>query len=69
MFLVISIIELMAMYIEKLGIDLAAVYRPLNNHFLNPIMANINISAKNKLKGIEALKNYLKTLKMELRSH
>ena len=25
--------ELMAMYIEKLGIDLAAVYRPLNNHF------------------------------------
>ena len=30
--------ELMAMYIEKSGIDLAAVYRPLNNKFLNPIM-------------------------------
>ena len=25
--------ELMAMHIEKSGIDLAAVYRPLNNHF------------------------------------
>ena len=30
--------ELMAMYIEKSGIDLAAVYRPLNNKFLHPIM-------------------------------
>ena len=30
--------ELMAMQIEKLGIDLAAVYRPLNNKFLNPLM-------------------------------
>ena len=30
--------ELMAMTIEKFGIDLAAVYRPLNNNFLNPIM-------------------------------
>ncbi len=33
--------ELMAMYIEKSGIDLAAIYRPLNNKFLNPIMENI----------------------------
>ena len=27
--------ELMAMYLEKSGIDLAAIYRPLNNIFLN----------------------------------
>ena len=33
--------ELMAMHIEKSGIDLAAIYRPLNNQFLNPIMENI----------------------------
>ena len=30
--------ELMAMHIEKSGIDLAAIYRPLNNNFLSPIM-------------------------------
>ena len=30
--------ELMAMHIEKSGIDLAAVYRPLNNRFLNPVI-------------------------------
>ena len=33
--------ELMAMHIEKSGVDLAAIYRPLNNNFLNPIMENI----------------------------
>jgi len=33
--------ELMAMNIEKSGIDLAAIYRPLNNFYLNPIMENI----------------------------
>ena len=44
--------ELMAMYLEKSGIDVAAIYRPLNNKFLNPIMERIrkNIYAKNKLK-------------------
>ena len=35
--------ELMAMQIEKSGIDLAAIYRPLNNIFLNKIMENIRI--------------------------
>ena len=30
--------EFMAMQIEKSGIDLAAIYRPLNNIFLNPLM-------------------------------
>ena len=30
--------ELMAMELDKLGIKCAAIYRPLNNFFLNPIM-------------------------------
>ena len=33
--------ELMAMQIEKLGIKLTALYRPLNNPYLNPIMEKI----------------------------
>ena len=33
--------ELMAMHLEKSNINLAAVYRPLNNKFLNPIMERI----------------------------
>jgi len=33
--------ELMAMQIEKSGIDLAAIYRPLNNIFLNKIVERI----------------------------
>ena len=33
--------ELMAMEIEKSNINLAAIYRPLNNFFLNGIMENI----------------------------
>ena len=33
--------ELMALHLERSGIDLAAIYRPLNNKFLNPIMEKI----------------------------
>ena len=33
--------ELMALHLEKSGINLAAIYRPLNNIFLNPIMERI----------------------------
>ena len=33
--------ELMAMYLEKKGIKLSAIYRPLNNIFLNQIMERI----------------------------
>ncbi len=33
--------ELMALHIEKSGINLAAIYRPLNNFLLNPIMEKI----------------------------
>ena len=44
--------ELMAMSIEKLSINLAAVYRPLNNIFLNPIMEKIRKKyiCKNQIK-------------------
>ena len=58
--------ELMAMQIEKNGIDLAAIYRPLNNNFLNPIMENIRRKyiCKNQIKkgvgGTRELLNYLK---------
>ena len=37
----LSNFELMAMQIEKTGIKLAAIYRPLNNIFLNSIMERI----------------------------
>ena len=58
--------ELMAMYIEKSGIDLAAIYRPLNNKFLNPIMENIRknyICKKQIKKGIAGTKDLLKYFK------
>ncbi len=44
--------ELMAMQIEKSGIDLAAIYRPLNNIFLNKIMEKIRKKhiCKNQIK-------------------
>ena len=35
--------ELMAMQIEKSGINIAAIYRPLNNIFLNKIMESIRV--------------------------
>jgi len=35
--------ELMPMQIEKVGIDLAAIYRPLNNPYLNKTMEQIRI--------------------------
>ena len=44
--------ELMAMEIEKAGINLCAIYRPLNNPFLNIIMESIrkNHICKNQIK-------------------
>jgi len=44
--------ELMAMQIEKSGINLAAIYRPLNNVFLNKIMEKIRKKhiCKNQIK-------------------
>tara|TARA_Y100001970_G_scaffold38314_1_gene47256 strand:- start:1470 stop:2330 length:861 start_codon:yes stop_codon:yes gene_type:complete len=58
--------ELMAMEIEKAGINLCAIYRPLNNPFLNIIMENIrkNFICKNQIKkgksGTRDLLNLLK---------
>jgi len=44
--------ELMAMEIERSGINLCAIYRPLNNPFLNIIMESIrkNYICKNQIK-------------------
>ena len=58
--------ELMAMQIEKLGINLAAVYRPLNNKFLNPLMESIRkkyICKKQIKKGISGTKELLLNFK------
>ena len=58
--------ELMAMHIEKSGIDLAAIYRPLNNIFLNPLMEKIRkkyICKKQIKKGISGTKEILKNFK------
>ena len=58
--------ELMAMHIEKSGVDLAAIYRPLNNNFLNPIMENVRkkyICRKQVKKGISGTKEILKYFK------
>ncbi len=55
--------ELMAMEIEKFGIKIAAIYRPLNNIFLNYIMEKIRKKyiCKNQLKkGIGGLKELIK---------
>ena len=58
--------ELMAMEIEKAGINLCAIYRPLNNPFLNIIMEKIrkNYICKNQIKkgksGTRDLLNFFK---------
>ena len=54
--------ELMAMYIEKAGVNLAAIYRPLNNIFLNKIMERIRKKyiCKNQIKkGIGGMKKLI----------
>ena len=58
--------ELMAMHLEKSGIDLAAIYRPLNNKFLNLIMEKIRKKyiCKNQIKkGISGTKQLLSFFK------
>ena len=55
--------ELMAMQIEKVGIKLAAIYRPLNNKFLNSIMERIRKKYICKIqikKGLGGLKELLR---------
>jgi len=55
--------ELMAMQIEKAGIELSAIYRPLNNIFLNRIMEKIRKKyiCKNQIKkGIAGTRELIK---------
>jgi KDO2-lipid IV(A) lauroyltransferase len=59
--------ELMAMEIDKAGIDLAAIYRPLNNIFLNKTMEKIrkkyicrNQIKKGRAGSREIIKNLIK---------
>ena len=58
--------ELMAMQIEKSGINLATIYRPLNNIFINKIMEHIRINhiCKKQIKkgkpGIREILNLIK---------
>jgi Kdo2-lipid IVA lauroyltransferase/acyltransferase len=58
--------ELMAMHIEKSGINLATIYRPLNNKFLNLVMERIRKKyiCKNQIKkGISGTKQILSFFK------
>jgi KDO2-lipid IV(A) lauroyltransferase len=58
--------ELMAMHIEKSGVNLAVVYRPLNNKFLNLIMEKIRKKyiCKNQIKkGMRGTKQLLSFFK------
>ena len=54
--------ELMAMQIEKSGVNLSTIYRPLNNIFLNNIMEKIRVKyiCKNQIKkGIGGIKKLI----------
>ncbi len=58
--------ELMAMQIEKYGINLAAIYRPLNNIFLNKTMERIRTKyiCRNQIrKGRSGTRQILENLK------
>ena len=58
--------ELMALHIERSGINLAAVYRPLNNKFLNHTMEKIRKKyiCKNQIKkGISGTRELLNCFK------
>tara|TARA_Y100000768_G_scaffold372381_1_gene339989 strand:+ start:1246 stop:2103 length:858 start_codon:yes stop_codon:yes gene_type:complete len=58
--------ELMAMTIEKAGVDLSAIYRPLNNKMVNSIMEPLRkkyICKKQIKKGINGVRESLKFFK------
>ena len=58
--------ELMAMQIEKEGIDCAAIYRPLNNPYLNEVMEKIrkrDICKKQIKKGRSGTRELVKLMK------
>jgi len=63
----LSNFELMAMHIEKSGIKLSAIYRPLNNIFLNKIMERIRkkyICKYQIKKGIGGMKKLIHLKKL-----
>jgi KDO2-lipid IV(A) lauroyltransferase len=63
----LSNFELMAMHIEKSGIKLSAIYRPLNNIFLNKIMERIRkkyICKYQIKKGIGGMKKLMHLKKL-----
>tara|TARA_Y100000992_G_scaffold238267_1_gene169020 strand:+ start:153 stop:1010 length:858 start_codon:yes stop_codon:yes gene_type:complete len=58
--------ELMAMVIEKLGVNLSAIYRPLNNKMVNSIMEPLRkkyICKKQIKKGLNGVREALKYFK------
>ena len=58
--------ELMAMSLEKAGINLAAIYRPLNNPFMNKIMESLRKKylCKNQIKkGRSSIRELVKLFK------
>jgi len=58
--------ELMAMVIERSGVNLAAVYRPLNNFFIEPYMTRLrknNICKVQIKKGLNGIKEIFRFLK------
>ena len=62
----------MAMEIEKAGINLCAIYRPLNNPFLNIIMEKIrkNYICKNQIKkGKSGIRNLIDLYKKIFQLH
>ncbi len=62
----LSNFELMALSLEKFGVKLAVIYRPLNNIFLNKIMERIRrkyICKEQIKKGIGGLKKLIKLKK------
>ena len=70
----LSNFELMALHLEKSGISLAAIYRPLNNLYLNPLMEKIRkkyICKHQIKKGIGGMKKliHLKKKKLFYRSN
>ena len=67
----LSNFELMAMHIEKSGIKLSAIYRPLNNIFLNKIMERIRkkyICKYQIKKGIGGMKKLIQLKKFNYSS-
>jgi len=60
--------ELMAMELDKFGVKLAAIYRPLNNFFLNPLIEYLRIKYICPIqipKGVSGSREIIKKIKDE----